>query len=82
MPTLEDVLKDDWLKSVNPPHINSADQLSMLWVRFGPGGPFDINAQTLLSAVIQNAFGVNVAPEKLTATMTFAALGQLIGVAL
>lgn len=80
MPNLEDVLKNDWLKSVNPPHINSTDQLSMLWVKFGPGGDFDINAQTLLSTAIQNAFGVNIDPAKLTATMTFAQLGQLIGV--
>lgn len=80
MPTLEDVLKSDWLKSANPLHINSSDQLSMLWVKFGPGGDFDINAQTLLSTAIQNAFGVNIAPTKLTAAMTSAQLAQLIGV--
>jgi hypothetical protein len=80
MPDLEDVLKNDWLKSGNPPHINSTDQLSMLWVQFGPGGNFDINAQTLLSTAIQNAFGVNILPAKLTATMTFAQLAALIGV--
>jgi hypothetical protein len=79
MPNLEDVLKNDWLKSANPPHINSTDQLSMLWVKFGPGGDFDINAQTLLSTAIQNAFGVDIAPAKLTAAMTFAQLELLIG---
>lgn len=78
--TLEDVLKNDWLKSGNPPHIKSADQLSMLWVQFGPGGNFDINVQTLLSTAIQNAFVVNIIPSNLTATMTFAQLGALIGV--
>jgi hypothetical protein len=80
MPDLEDVLKNDWLKSGNPPHINSRDQLSMLWVQFGPGGNFDINAQTLLSTAIRNAFGVTIVPAKLTATMTFAQLAALIGV--
>jgi hypothetical protein len=80
MPILEDVLKNDWLKSANPPHINSTDQLSMLWVHFGPGGDYDINAQTLLSAAIQKAYGVHIDPAKLTATMTVAQLGALIGV--
>jgi hypothetical protein len=80
MPNLEDVLKNDWLKSGKPPHINSTDQLGMLWVQFGPGGPFDINAQTLLSTAIQSAFGVSIQPAKLTATMTFAQLAALIGV--
>lgn len=79
MPSLEDVLKNDWLKSANPPHINSTDQLSMLWVDYGPGGTFDNNAQTLLSTAIENEFKVDVAPAKLTAAMTFAQLEEAIG---
>jgi hypothetical protein len=76
---LQDVLKVDWLKSADPLLINSTDQLSMLWAQFGPGGPFDINVQSLLSAAIQNAFGVDVAPATFNGTMTFAQLAQLIG---
>jgi hypothetical protein len=80
MPNLEDVLKNDWLKSANPPNISSTAQLSELWVQFGPGSGFDVNAQTLLSAAIKGAFAVNIDPTKLTAAMTVAQLGQLMGV--
>lgn len=80
IPALEDVLKQDWLKSTQPTHINSVDQLGALWVKFGPGGDFDINAQNKLASVIQDAFGVNLSPTSLTATMTFSQLRQLVGV--
>jgi len=51
-PQLEDVLKNNWLKSTQPPHIAGNDQLGGLWTKFGPGGDFDSNSQNLLAEAI------------------------------
>jgi len=78
-PYLEDVLKDDWLKSSQPAHIKPADQLSALWVKYGTGGDYDSTIQNTLAAVLLNAYGVHISPGSLTATMPFSKLQQLVG---
>lgn len=76
---LDDVLRDDWLKSKLPTDINPGDTTGYLWATFGTGGDYILVVQQKLAAILKDAYQVHLQPASLPATLTFAQLQHLVG---
>jgi hypothetical protein len=76
---LDDVLRDDWLKSKLPADINPGDTMGYLWANFGTGGDYTLIVQQKLAAILKDAYKVHLQPATLPATLTFAQLQHLVG---
>jgi len=76
---LDDVLRDDWLKSKLPAAINPGDTMGYLWANFGTGGDYTLIVQQKLAAILKDAYKVHLQPASLPATLTFAQLQHLVG---
>ena len=79
-PYLQDVLKNDWLKSSQPAAIGPDDQLGTLWANYGVGDYTNQVAQNLADA-IKKEYGVSVGAGDLPASLKFSALEGIVGVA-
>jgi hypothetical protein len=79
-PYLQDVLKNDWLKSSQPAAIGPDDQLGTLWANYGVGDYTNQVAQNLANA-IKKEYRVSLGTGDLPASLKFSALEGIVGVA-